>query len=357
LHAGSVFLEQLLEPALRARGKSVPAFKTPSDIPHLEFITDLLPHARYVHITRDGRDVALSQLSKKGSFFLELRGYRSLSYANVFRRWVEWEQKARAVLDRGDLKIFHLRYEDLIADTEFELRRLTDFLGLPFEPQMLDYTRHRHDYPEWEAGSSDVVQRRSVSDTSVGKWRRQARTVEVLHTLKRYDPFLVSLGYPSSDLSAGGVQAVLIAGYGLIQPVMDVLSLLARRARPLARGPGRITACLLLLMLALEFLLMRWSGSDRATTIRDILLCFAATFSAMLAFAPPLLRRARFAVVAAGIGAAMLAYAMLLQAGRVLVAGRPPDLWSSLYYMAAILAALIAAGPLLLKMRRSVGAV
>src|SRR5262249_49193863 len=151
-----------------------------------EFLTALLPQARYIHITRDGRDVALSQLAKKGSFFRELRGYRSLSYANVFRRWVEWEGKARAVLYRDGLKVCHLRYEDLIADPEGQLRRMMGFLELAFEPRMLDYAAQSHDYPKWEAGSNDVVQRRGVSDGSVGKWRKQARTIEVLHTLKRY---------------------------------------------------------------------------------------------------------------------------------------------------------------------------
>ncbi len=109
--AGAAFLEQLVAPALAARGKAAVVFKTPSDIPHLEFLTGLLPQARYIHITRDGRDVALSQLAKKGSFFHDLRGYRRLSHANVFRRWMEWEQRIRAVLYRGDLRVVHLNYE------------------------------------------------------------------------------------------------------------------------------------------------------------------------------------------------------------------------------------------------------
>lgn len=235
LEAGRVFLEKLFEPALAAREKTMVAFKTPSDIPHLEFLTDLLPGARYIHITRDGRDVALSQLAKKGSFFLELRGYRSLSYANVFRRWVEWEQKAVSALSRPGLKVCHLRYEDLIADTERQLRRLTDFLEIPFESRMLDYADHAHDYPKWEAGSTDVVQRRSVSDGSVGKWQKQTKTLEILHTLRRYDPYLVGMGYPSSNISLGPVQAALVTAYGLVRPVLEHLTWRAKLFRPVVR--------------------------------------------------------------------------------------------------------------------------
>jgi hypothetical protein len=338
LEAGAGFLEQLFVPALAARNKSVVAFKTPSDIPHLEFLTALLPQARYIHITRDGRDVALSQLAKKGSFFLELRGYRSLSYANVFRRWVEWEQKARAVLCRDGLNVCHLRYEDLIADPESELRRMMAFLELPFEPRMLDYAAHSHDYPKWEAGSSDVVQRRAVSDASVGKWQRQAKTIEVLHTLTRYDEFLVSLGYPSSGVSPGRVQGLVVAGYGLVRPVLEILALLARRARPLMRSPARVLACCFLLLLAVQsFIPLRgWAGETIGA-----LLCFGAAFSVAIGFAPALLRHGGPAV--AQVAAGMLAYLILLAAGALLLTGKYPDPNAFLLNTAAILVASAAA--------------
>lgn len=352
LHAGRIFLEALFAPALAARGKHVVAFKTPSDIPHLEFLTDLLPDARYIHITRDGRDVAMSQLSKKGSFFLELRGYRSLSYANVFRRWVEWEQMASSILSRNGLRVCHLRYEDLIADTEQQLRRLTDFLDIPFEPRMLDYAAHSHDYPKWEAGSTDVVQRRSVSDSSVGKWQTQAKTAEILHTLKRYDPFLVSLGYPSSDLRPGPGQAALIAGYGLARPLLEIFSLVARRLRPLFRGPVRVTALGAVLLFGVQMLFPFWDDRGSLPVLTNALLCFAATLALTLAFMPALLRHQGYGAGALRIGGCMAAAAVLLQAARILMTDRPPEMWSALWYAAAILTALAAAFPFLVRTAR-----
>lgn len=351
LAAGASFLEQLFEPALKARGKSVLAFKTPSDIPHLEFITALLPQARYIHITRDGRDVAMSQLAKKGSFFLELRGYRRLSYANVFRRWVEWEGKARAVLYGGDLKVIHLRYEDLMADPEREMRRVTAFLNLPFEPGMLDYAAQSHDYPKWEAGSTDVVQRRGVSETSVGKWRNTKKSAEVLHTLARYDDFLVSLGYPSSELRPGWDQKALILGYGLAKPVLETLSLAARRLRPLVRDRARTFACFCLLLLALQALIPA-SLLGRAGLIGGALsplLAFVATLSFVTGFMPVLRRRSdvRLAVFRAGL--LMLVYAAALEVGRSLASGGSPVTQQLLFTCLAVLAALIAAMPFVLR--------
>jgi len=351
LAAGANFLEQLFEPALKARNKSVVAFKTPSDIPHLEFVTALLPQARYIHITRDGRDVAMSQLAKKGSFFLELRGYRRLSYANVFRRWVEWEGKARAVLYGGDLKVIHLRYEDLMADPEKEMRRVTAFLGLPFEPGMLDYASQNHDYPKWEAGSTDVVQRRGLSESSVGKWRNAKKSAEVLHTLARYDDFLVRLGYPSSELKCGWDQRALILGYDLTRPVLETLSLAARRLRPLVRDKARAFACFCLLLLALQPLIPT-SFQSRAGSIGGALspfLAFVATLSFVTAFMSVLRRRSdtRLAIFRAGL--LMLVYAAALEMGRSLASGGGPITRHLLFTCLAVLAALLAAMPFALR--------
>ena len=351
LSAGADFLERLFEPALKARGKSVVAFKTPSDIPHLEFVTALLPHARYIHITRDGRDVAMSQLSKKGSFFLELRGYRSLSYANVFRRWVEWEEKARAVLYRGELKVFHLRYEDLIADPEKEMRRATAFLDLAFEPGMLDYAAKSHDYPKWEAGSTDVVQRRGLSDSSVGKWRKTKKNAEVLHTLARYENFLVHLGYPSSELESGWKDRALILGYGLARPVLESLSLVARRVQPLARDKARAFASFCLLLLALQALVPTrvLEAAGPTGDMLGPLLSFAGTLSFALAFMPLLKRRGGAGGGVLRAGLLMLGYVTVLEAARALASGGGLAMPHLLFNVLAVLAALIAAMPLLLR--------
>ncbi|HJT43770.1 MAG TPA: sulfotransferase [Rhizomicrobium sp.] len=354
LSAGAGFLEALFAPALRARGKKEIAFKTPSDIPHLEFLTALLPQARYIHITRDGRDVALSQLSKKGSFFLELRGYRRFSYANVLQRWVDWEQKAHAVLSRQGLRVFHLRYEDLIADPEGQMRRVLAFLNLPFEPAMLDYAAQSHDYPKWEAGSTDVAQRGNVSDRSVGKWRTGKKSVEMLHALMRHDQALVRLGYPPSELNCGLGQRLLIAAYGFIQPGQEILSLVALRARPVFRGPIRFFACLCLFLLALVLLVPFGILDSGMGALLGPALSFGAVFSFVAGFLPALQRAAGCGPSAAlfRAGSLMLGYLVLLQAGQLLIAGRPPEWNRFLLEVIAVFAALLAAIPWVLKMQQ-----
>ncbi len=103
--------------------------KTPHYLRQMTLIQGLLPEARFIHIIRDGRDVALSV---KDLWF----GANSIEEAA--RRWQSSIQKAR----RQARKLPHyleVRYEDLVSDTESTLRKISDFVDLPWSPSMLDY--------------------------------------------------------------------------------------------------------------------------------------------------------------------------------------------------------------------------
>lgn len=107
--------------------------KTPGYVEHLELIAGALPEARFVHVIRDGRDVALSVLEMEW-------GPRTLGEAAAFwRRRVESGREAGGRL--GQRRYVELRYEDFVADLEGGARRICDFLDLSFDPAMLDYER------------------------------------------------------------------------------------------------------------------------------------------------------------------------------------------------------------------------
>ena len=59
-------------------------------------------------------------------------------------------------------------YEDLVADLEPQVRRIIDFLGLPWEDACLDFhrtERHVNTPSSWQV-------RQPVYSSSVGRWRR-----------------------------------------------------------------------------------------------------------------------------------------------------------------------------------------
>ena len=103
--------------------------KSPSYIDDLVLLKQLYPAAKVVHIVRDVRDYCLSIRKAWGKDMLR-----------AAQRWADGVRKARAdgVTLGGDY--LELRYEDLLARTEAELRRVCAFLELEFEPAMLELT-------------------------------------------------------------------------------------------------------------------------------------------------------------------------------------------------------------------------
>jgi Sulfotransferase family len=117
------------ETYMEQQGKPRWGEKTPTYVQRMPLIQGALPEARFVHVIRDGRDVALSVLD---------RTVRDLTAADVARRWQKKIGKARK--DAPKLRNYmELRYEDLILDTEPVLRHVCEFIRLDYDPAMLDY--------------------------------------------------------------------------------------------------------------------------------------------------------------------------------------------------------------------------
>jgi hypothetical protein len=64
-------------------------------------------------------------------------------------------------------RIHRVIYEDLVADTDAEVRRLLDYLGLPFEPACLRFFENRRAV---DTPSSEQV-RRPIFTDGLDQWR------------------------------------------------------------------------------------------------------------------------------------------------------------------------------------------
>jgi hypothetical protein len=120
-----------------SQGKQYYGDKTPLYMQYLDLLARVFPGARYVHIVRDGRDAALSFLAMtRRPRFNVSRPRRLADFAAA------WRQETLAARRFGrEHPYLELRYEDLVAETETKLREICAFLGLAFEPQMLEYHR------------------------------------------------------------------------------------------------------------------------------------------------------------------------------------------------------------------------
>lgn len=115
------------------RDKPSYADKTPGYVRNIPLLADLFPEARFVHVLRDGRDVALSLMdvdwaSRQGDF----EAITAFWKTNVEAACKAGEQLGRA-------RYRELRYERLVADPETVLRDTCAFLQLPYERAMLTY--------------------------------------------------------------------------------------------------------------------------------------------------------------------------------------------------------------------------
>lgn len=115
----------------QARGKPRYGNKTPKHVLRMHKIAGMFPEARFVHLVRDGRDVAMS---------LQEVDFGPTDLPGAARFWKGRVDKGREVGERlGPQRYLEVRYEDLIADPEGTLRVVCPFLDLPFDEAMLQY--------------------------------------------------------------------------------------------------------------------------------------------------------------------------------------------------------------------------
>ncbi len=143
----------------------------------IEKLTRIWPDARFVHIVRDGRDVARSRISM---------GWDGNVWTGI-DDWIATEELWDTV--RSGLRpsqFVETRHEDLIADSERELTRVCEFLGVTYSEHMLDYAK----------GSTYSLPNPAL----VQQWRTKATELEVRLVQARAAHILTSRGYELADV-------------------------------------------------------------------------------------------------------------------------------------------------------------
>jgi len=137
--------------------------KMPANFSHAGFIRLMLPNARIIDARRDPMACCVAnfrQLYAQGkhqTYDLGEFAEYYLMYVGMMRHWDEVMPGA----------ILRVQYEDLVLDTEQQVRRMLDFCGLPFEEACLEF--HRNKRPVNTASAEQV--REQIYDSSVAFWR------------------------------------------------------------------------------------------------------------------------------------------------------------------------------------------
>jgi len=124
--------DRLLHREVEARGKRYLVNKTPTDVFIAERICECWPDARFLFLLRHPAAIARSRGDARPQDTLEQNVAMVRKYADALER-------ARVAFPG-----LVVRYEDVTADPEGQLRRICEYLDVAFEPAMLDYDRFDH---------------------------------------------------------------------------------------------------------------------------------------------------------------------------------------------------------------------
>jgi hypothetical protein len=189
------FLRLVMEAVARAQDVPRWAETTPDHLLFLPEIVRTIPGALFLHVIRDGRDVAIS-LHHQG-WIAALPGDRRNALLAAALYW-EWTvRRGRRHGRQLGPQYLEVHYEDLVADPQATLNRIGSFIHHP-----LDYDRIRR------VGIGSV----SAPNTSfggspqcfVGRWKQQL-SAEHAHRLEEtLASALREFGYAAPTVSASG---------------------------------------------------------------------------------------------------------------------------------------------------------
>lgn len=124
----------------------------------------MFPNARFIHITRDPMDMCLSCYSTNFTGAAQGYTYDLTELGQHYKQHMALMKHWETMLPG---RILSVQYEDIVADTEGQARRLIDFLGLSWDARCLEFYK-----AEKSVSSASVDQvRQPIYDRSVGRWK------------------------------------------------------------------------------------------------------------------------------------------------------------------------------------------
>ena len=159
----------------RKQGKPFFIDKMPNNFRHIALIQLILPNARIIDARRGAMGCCFSgfkQLFAEGQEFtygLEEVGHYYRDYVGLMDHWDR-------VLPG---KVLRVRYEEVVADLEGQVRRLLDFCELPFEPACLNF----HETERAVRTPSSEQVRQPIFRSGVDQWEKFSEFLDPLRAV------------------------------------------------------------------------------------------------------------------------------------------------------------------------------
>ncbi|MEH6549871.1 MAG: sulfotransferase [Pseudomonadales bacterium] len=158
--------KEYLQQVARHRTNGTPFFidKMPNNFAHIGWIKLILPNAKIINTRRHPMDSCLGaykQLFGKGQNFT----YEMFELAEYYRCYVDIMDHWHSVLPG---QILDVHYEETVTDLEYQVRKILQYCGLPFEEQCLKF--YETDRAVKTASSEQV--RQPIYTGALGLWKK-----------------------------------------------------------------------------------------------------------------------------------------------------------------------------------------
>lgn len=190
------FAERFFGEQAKEAGKARWVEKTPKHVMCLGYLLTAFPNGRFIHVIRDGRDVACSLRNHPKAAFRDGKVV-PLNTNNPIPKCIDrWVRDTSAGLAyRGHPRLLEVRYEELAAAPEGTLRGVCAFLGEEYDPACLAGDNDAKSLEARMRTPNNMSSCGKVGDSSVGRWRRDLSAAELEVCLRRGGPLLKALGY------------------------------------------------------------------------------------------------------------------------------------------------------------------
>jgi hypothetical protein len=155
------FFILLMQLFAEKKGKPIMGEKTPAHFRYVETLLNWFPEAKIIHMMRDPRGIFISEWRRRQKEAQSFP-YRQLKQLPTLMKLVillqttmTWREGARRCLEnqkKYPLNYYTQRFEDLVRDPETQVKELCAFIGVPFQPSMLEQTVVSMGFQEKQTG-------------------------------------------------------------------------------------------------------------------------------------------------------------------------------------------------------------
>lgn len=191
------FAERFAQRFLEQESKQRWVEKTPNNVRAISQILTWYPNARFIHVIRDGRDVACSLRNHPKERIENGRIVPIKTNNSMHKCATRWRDDVMEGLAfREHPRVMEVRYEELVAQPAEHFAKVCAFIGESFDESMLSASSEGPARPGQNLNNPGASS--SITPRATGRWKRDLTPDERTVVRDIAGELLVTLGYASN---------------------------------------------------------------------------------------------------------------------------------------------------------------